>query len=178
MSKTENGIFILAGLAGLFLFLTNKTVRIPGLAYTQAEAAALAAKVVRENKFNVDPQMLAAMAMIESLGNPLAVRYEPNLNDASVGLMQTLSGTARWLASDMGYAKYGTPDLQDLADPAISMYFGAAYVNWLSTWKGKPRSEEWIVMSYNGGPGEDNPLTRHHLEKYNVARYRRQGGLA
>lgn len=171
MSKSENGIFILAGLAGLFMVLTNKTFKIPGLGYTQAEAAALAARIVQENGFNADPQMLAAMAMIESSGNPLALRYEAGINDASIGLMQTLSGTARWLATDMGYSKYGVPDIADLTKAEVSMYFGAAYVHWLSNYKGQARSEDWIVQSYNGGPGANNPMTRNHLAKYRAARY-------
>lgn len=171
MSKSENGLLILAGLAGLFALLTNKTFKIPGMGYSQAEAAALAARVVSENGFNADPQMLAAMAMIESSGNPLALRYESSINDASVGLMQTLLGTARWLATDMGYERYGVPDLTDLTSAEVSMYFGAAYVHWLSSYKGVSRSEDWIVMSYNGGPGENNPMTRNHLAKYRAARY-------
>jgi len=40
--------------------------------------------------FNVDPEMLMAMAKIESGGNPLAIRYERLLGDVSIGLMQTL----------------------------------------------------------------------------------------
>ena len=46
------------------------------------------------------------------------------------------------------------------------MYFGAAYVNWLLSYRGQARSERWIVESYNGGPGNSNTQTRRHYRRY------------
>lgn len=166
MSKVERTALFLAGLAGLFWALSKKTLALPGAALSEDQVRALARKVVSDHGFNADPEMLVAMAKIESSLNPMAIRYEPLLNDASIGLMQTLLSTADWLYRDMGYKAKGDPDLQDLLEPEVSMYFGAAYVNWLSRYKGQSRSEEWIVMSYNGGPGADNGQTRNHLAKY------------
>jgi len=171
MSKSENLVLMIAGLASLFMVLSRRTLSLPGAALSAAETAALAQRIINENNFHVDLGMLTTIAEIESSRNPLALRYEPALNDASIGLMQTLLSTARWLAADMGYARHGIPDLSDLLDAEKSMYFGAAYLNWLSRYKGQTRSERWIVMSYNGGPGNDNPMTRHYFEKYQLARY-------
>lgn len=166
MNKTERTALFVAGLAGLFWALSNKVLAIPGAAWNLAQIRNLAQQTVSKHGFNVDPEMLVRMAKIESSWNPLAIRYEPLLNDASIGLMQTLLSTARWLAQDMGYTAYGVPDLKDLLEPEVSMYFGAAYVNWLRKWKGSPRDDKWVVMSYNGGPGADNPQTRNHWAKY------------
>lgn len=172
MSKAEkNALLMLGGLAALFWALTSRTVAIPGIAKTSNDLYALADEVVASffNRNNVDPMMLTAMAMIESSGNPLAVRYEPAIGDASIGLMQTLVGTAKWLATDMGYNDLGVPSMDDLLDPRTSMYFGAAYVSWLRNYGGVRRSDEWVVKSYNGGPGADNSQVENHWRKYQAA---------
>jgi soluble lytic murein transglycosylase-like protein len=132
----------------------------------------LAKEVIEENPVfrNVDYRMIVTMAKIESNFNGVAFRYEPHKNDASLGLMQTLLGTAQWLARYMGYTKYGIPTLKDLADPKISIYFGCAMVRWLSNYRGVSRSEEWIVESYNGGPNNSNSMTQNHLRKYKQAK--------
>ena len=172
MSKAEQkALLLLGGLAALFLALTSRSLAIPGVAKSGNDLYALADEIVRGyfNRSNVDPMMLTAMAMIESSGNPLAVRYEPGIGDASIGLMQTLTGTARWLATDMGYTDFGVPSMDDLLDPATSMYFGAAYVNWLRNYGGQRRSDEWVVKSYNGGPGANNSQVENHWAKYQAA---------
>lgn len=120
----------------------------------------------------LDPLMIRAMVEIESAGNTAAYRYEAHIQDASVGLMQTLLSTARWLASDMGYRSKGIPDLVDLLDAETSIYFGCAYVAYLSRWRGVARSERWIVESYNGGPGNSNAQTVNHWNKYLAAKAR------
>lgn len=48
-------------------------------------------------KYNLDPQIIYATIMTESEGNPNAFRYEPAINDASLGLGQVLISTARGL---------------------------------------------------------------------------------
>ena len=58
----------------------------------------------------------------------------------------------------------------DLLDPEKSIYFGAAYVEWLSNYGGKKRGVQWIVESYNGGPGNSNSQTKNHWNKYKAAR--------
>lgn len=146
--------------------ITNKLVGT----LTKEEIEDLAKKVIAENKFDVDYKMIVSMAKIESNFKRFAFRYETHLNDASMGLMQTLLGTAQWLAKDMGYAKYGIPSYLDLSDPEKSIYYGCAYVNWLSNYRGVKRGEQWIVESYNGGPGRSNSQTQRHWKKYQKAK--------
>lgn len=177
MSKKSNTVLILAGLAGLFWALSSRTLAIPGVALSRAKVLALARGVIDHGGFNVDPDMAAAIAEIESSNNPLAIRFEPGIGDASVGLMQTLLGTARWLATDMAFVRFGTPTLADLLDPQVSMYFGAAYLHWLRRYRGTLRDDDWVVMSYNGGPGANNRATREYLAKYKKLRFGEDFGL-
>lgn len=118
---------------------------------------------------NVDPEMIAAMVKIESSFNPKAYRFERHLNDASYGLMQTMLKTAQWMY-DIGYKAYARPTGTDLYDGNKSIYFGMAYVDYLSKYKKKARDEKWIVESYNGGPGNSNSGTKNHLRKYYEAK--------
>jgi soluble lytic murein transglycosylase-like protein len=165
----KNRIFLMSSLAALFAALHAHSMSGEG-ATPKSEILELAESVIKKHDLNADPKMVAAMIQIESSGNPKAVRYEPHIRDVSVGLMQTLGGTARWLAEDMGYRAYGVPSNEDLLDPEISIYFGAAYIEWLSTYKGQKRGVQWIVESYNGGPGNSNSQTRNHWNKYKAAR--------
>jgi soluble lytic murein transglycosylase-like protein len=107
----------------------------------------------RHFKGRLDTVMISAIAEIESNKQPFAYRYEPKLGEASTGIMQTLQSTAEWLARDMGYRAYeieGAPTI--LYRPFVSVYFGAAFLKWLSTYDGKKRNEEFMVRAYNGGP--------------------------
>lgn len=132
---------------------------------------ALAYKVIHNYHFNVSEQMATAIAIIESGDlnnpnngcNPNATRYEAGLGVSSTGLMQVLSSTANWLYSSMGYTGKHPADL---FDPEAAMYFGCAYLDYLSKYKGQARGADFIVQSYNAGPG--NPSTGY-LAKYNKA---------
>ncbi|WP_375596818.1 transglycosylase SLT domain-containing protein [Algihabitans albus] len=168
----ERAVFVLAGLAGAFALLHGRAVAA-GDVYGADQVRALAAPAAGRFDFpTVD--MLTAIAFVESSFNPAAYRYEPHLGDASVGLMQTLTSTARWLYEDMGYRDHGEPTLESLArSPQQSLYFGAAYLDWLSRWKGRRRSEEWIIRAYNGGPGgATSAATAPYWSKYQAARRR------
>ena len=171
MSLTQ----IIAGLVALaFAAQRPKPLREGPL--TAQEARDLANNTVRRYGLNADVNMLVAMAWIESSFDPRAVRAEPHINDASAGLMQTLLGTARWLYDDFSrYRAMGRPSFDDLLRPEVSMYFGAAYVDWLATYGGVNRGEEWIVRAYNGGPGlgaQRSSQTANHYRKYLEARAR------
>ena len=133
----------------------------------------LANKIVQTNGFAVSPEVATAIAVVESgsvsnpnLGcDPQAHRYEAALGDTSAGLMQTLSRTANWLYS-LEYNRYGIGNLQSLYDAETSMYFGCAYLDYLSRYKGQQRSLEFIVQSYNAGPGHPSAA---YLAKFNQA---------
>lgn len=120
---------------------------------TQTEMRAMATIIINKHfKGKLDPLMICAIAEIESDRQPIAYRFEPKLEEASTGLMQMLQSTAEWLARDMGYTHYTLDwSASMLYRPFVSVYFGAAFLKWISTYEGKPRSEEFIVRSYNGG---------------------------
>ena len=102
----------------------------------------------RVNQFD-----LMASAWVESSFRPWVERYEAHLGDYSVGLMQVLTTTALDLF-DKGYTAFGRPTRSSLKNPAVSMYYGAAYFDWLR--KAYPgRNLEWYVRAYNGGPGHN-----------------------
>jgi soluble lytic murein transglycosylase-like protein len=148
---------IAIGIAGgALVWLATRGVSVPFAEDTPGGVRALAISV--SGRFfaqDVDPVMATAIARIESNFNPTAVRFEPGVVDFSVGLMQTLVGTARWLADTLGYASFGVPTFDALFDAETSMYFGMAYLHYLSTRNGITRGEreEVIVRAYNTGPG-------------------------
>jgi hypothetical protein len=72
------------------------------------------------SRHGVDPFLVKAVIAAESSFDPRAFRNEPQIKDASRGLMQTLYATAR----DMGYT--GAPD--GLFDPATSIEYGTRYL--------------------------------------------------
>ena len=168
--STGKAIFM-AGLAGIFWKMSQATAS-SNLVQSQPQVSQLVLDTLKKPRLSdVDPIMIQAMIKIESNNNPLAARYEPHLGEASLGLMQVLPSTAKWLASDMGYTYYGRIIKDDqLLEPEIAVYFGAAFVDWLKTWKGKTRSEQWIVESYNGGPNNSNSQTQNHWRKYQEAK--------
>ena len=95
--------------------------------------------------------------MIESGGNPRAVRYEPRLNDASYGLGQLLYSTARGL----GYA--GTP--AGLYDPETNIDLIARYHRRNLDHYGHLTAEE-LTTAYNTGSPYKKPWSGH-LAKFN-----------
>jgi soluble lytic murein transglycosylase-like protein len=168
--KRKSLIIIFGGLAALFAVFSSSAINLPQVANQPSGLYAEAQQIVNENGFNADPAMVVTMAKIESNFNPLAVRFEPHINDSSYGLMQTLYSTAKWLATDMGYNRYGVPSETDLFNREKSLYFGAAYIDYLSNYGGVARDEAWIVESYNGGPHNSNKQTQNHLRKYYEAK--------
>ncbi|KAL2609169.1 hypothetical protein R1flu_027742 [Riccia fluitans] len=139
---------------------------------TETEMKAIAEIIIGRFFTKVDPAMICAIAEIESARNPLAYRWEESVQEASTGLMQTLQSTAEWLAKDLGYRAYSVDWASSmLYRPFVSVYFGCAYLKWLSTYDGKRRSEEFMVRGYNGGPkGATNKITLVYWNKYLVAK--------
>lgn len=71
-------------------------------------------------RYVVDPALVKAVITKESSWNPQAFRAEPQIGDASRGLMQILYRTAQ----GMGYG--GTPE--ELFDPAVNITYGTRYL--------------------------------------------------
>lgn len=87
----------------------------------------------------VDPALIKAVITKESSWNPGALRAEPQIGDASYGLMQLLLRTAQ------GMRPQTTPS--DLFDPSINIDLGTRYLaGQLQQW-GYPQG----VSAYNAG---------------------------
>lgn len=142
---------------------------------TADEVFQLADYMTSKMGLEVDQFNLVAIAFVESSFRPWATRYEPKINDSSVGLMQTLVGTARDLYGK-GYRAFGEPSKDLLKNPVVSMYFGASYFDWLhKSYKGK--SLEWYVRAYNGGyGGAERDYTLAYWNKFKAARTKYAGG--
>ncbi|KAG6759971.1 hypothetical protein POTOM_036468 [Populus tomentosa] len=121
---------------------------------TQTEMKAVADIIVRRHfDSQIQPDMICAVAELASDRQPLSTRwYDKKTKETALGIMQILPKTAEWLVRDLGYQAYeveGNPDI--LYRPFVSVYFGAAYIKWLSNFEEEDRSEEFVVRAYNGG---------------------------
>lgn len=90
--------------------------------------------------FGVPPALILAVIATESSGNPYARRYEPAINDSSLGLMQMLCRTA------YGLGLRGS--CSQLYNPEISIKYGAMYLR-----KQYDRYGNWLdaIAAYNAG---------------------------
>ncbi|XP_057950159.1 uncharacterized protein LOC131145098 isoform X1 [Malania oleifera] len=120
---------------------------------TQTEMRAVAGIIVsRHFDSQIDPDMICAVAELESDRQPLAERYNRKTKETTMGIMQLLPKTVDWMVSELGYRTYeveGNPTL--LYRPFVNVYLGSAYLKWLSNYEQKERSEEFVVRSYKGG---------------------------
>ncbi|XP_058096598.1 uncharacterized protein LOC131242152 isoform X2 [Magnolia sinica] len=91
--------------------------------------------------------VLAAIAELRSM------RFVNGVGPHS-GIMGIEYPLALWLYKDLGYKAYKVTSVEDLSHPFISMYFGAAYLNWLSEYEGRQRTHQFIVQAYLGGGPE------------------------
>eukprot|EP00897_Mesotaenium_endlicherianum_P001038 jgi/Mesen1/10935/ME000095S10266 len=141
---------------------------------TPTEMRAVAEIVVgRYFRGQLDPAWVCAVAQVESACRPLAYRFEPARGEASTGLMQVLQSTGEWLAKEMGFRQYALDDwaVTGLYRPFAAVYYGCAYLSWLSTYARMPRSEEFVIRGYNGGPGGVNSVaTLNYWNKYKRAK--------
>ncbi|KAI5674545.1 hypothetical protein M9H77_14909 [Catharanthus roseus] len=93
----------------------------------------------------VKPSVLCAIAEIVSM------RFVNGIGQRT-GLMGIDYPTARWLYKDLGYKAYIVESVEDLTKPFVSMYFGAAYLAWLSQYEGRERTPQFVVQAYVAGP--------------------------
>nr|BFD59651.1 hypothetical protein CKG001_17580 [Bdellovibrio sp. CKG001] len=112
-------------------------------------------------KHGVDWLLLKRIAMIESkiglnprvargLLNPSDVAGSISYDGKSWGIMQVTLTTAKWLDDS------ATPE--KLNNPEYSINLGARYVAYLQGFfpKSDPRYWEWVIKSYNQGPGNSS----------------------
>lgn len=123
---------------------------------------------------------LVSYAYVESSFRPWVFRNESR-GRRSTGLMQTLLTTAQDLYNK-GYKAVGAPTNESLKDPIISMYFGAAYLEWLKkSYTAKAFKygayEEFFIRAYNGGAGWEKSETgrngtANYLKKWKKAKHK------
>ncbi len=121
-------------------------------AYTGAGADVVGlVQAINANEFGgwFDVADVLAVIQIESSFRPNAYRAEPQIGDASYGLMQVLSTTA----ADRGYD--GPPE--GLFDPETNIRVGMAHLKWswdyLARRMGSAPSRSLWIGSYNAGVG-------------------------
>ncbi|KAG9438987.1 hypothetical protein H6P81_019152 [Aristolochia fimbriata] len=116
-----------------------------------AEVKAIAEIVVSKHftMKQMAPAVLCALAELSSM------RFVNGVG-ARKGLMGIDYPTAVWLHRD-GYNAYQAKSEVDLSNPFLSMYFGAAYLVWLSNYEGRPRAPEFIAEAYIAGPENVKP---------------------
>ncbi|XP_022148060.1 uncharacterized protein LOC111016834 isoform X2 [Momordica charantia] len=136
---------------------------------TQTEMKAVADIIVQRHfDSNIDSEMICAIAELESDRQLLATRYDKKTKETTLGIMQLTLKTAEWLISELGYQSYvleGNPDV--LKKPFVSVYFGAAYLKWLSNFEQKERNEEFVVRAYRGGTKKaTHKTTLQHWKRY------------
>ncbi|KAK4398754.1 hypothetical protein Sango_1350900 [Sesamum angolense] len=114
---------------------------------------AVAGIIVRRHFVSqIDSDMLCAIAELESDRQPLATTYHKKPEEVKMGIMQISPKTAEWLTRELGYTAYQVAENSNLLyEPFLNVYFGAAYLKWLSSFDQKERSEEFMVRAYKGG---------------------------
>eukprot|EP00257_Ricinus_communis_P013707 XP_015571213.1 uncharacterized protein LOC8259970 isoform X2 [Ricinus communis] len=136
---------------------------------TQTEMKAVADIIVRRYfDSQILPDMLCAIAELASDRLLLATNYDKKTKQTTMGIMQILPKTAEWLVRDLGYRIYDVEENPDiLYRPFVSVYFGAAYLKWLSNFEQKERSEEFVVRAYKGGIKKaTHKSTLHYWKRY------------
>ncbi|KAL2897138.1 Protein STRUBBELIG-RECEPTOR FAMILY 3 [Bienertia sinuspersici] len=73
------------------------------------------------------------------------------------GILQISSQIANWLFREHGYRACeleGEPST--LYRPFVNVYFGVAYLRWLSNFEHRTRGEEFVVRAFKGGTKKAN----------------------
>ena len=91
-----------------------------------------------------------------AIGEVASMRFVHGLG-ARPGIMGIEYSIAFWLYLELGYRAYKLESVDDLSNPFVSMYFGAAYVAWLAEYEGRERTPDFFVQAYFVGPKNVNP---------------------
>ncbi|GMH43454.1 hypothetical protein BSKO_11376 [Bryopsis sp. KO-2023] len=125
-------------------------------------------KRIVEGNFNglISPLVLASICLIESGGSVNMTKWEEHLNESRHGLCQMLFSTAQFLYAS-GYRRYQVSKPKALHCPEIALYFGAAYLKYLSEFNGEKQGERFVVCAYCG---VDEEAAEESWSKYLRAR--------
>ncbi|XP_027343816.1 uncharacterized protein LOC113856266 [Abrus precatorius] len=121
----------------------------PYLSQVEMQAVADIVLSKRLNTADIKSSVLCAIGEVSSMRFVHGVGSRP-------GIMGIDYSTASWLYFDLGSKAYELESVDDLNNPFVSMYFGAAYVAWLSEYEGRERNPEFFVEAYFVGPKNVN----------------------
>lgn len=164
------------------LFMAKDTKEVPVALDKSSIARLQRYKTIIEmiaNKYQLSPELLAAVIMQESSGNPYAVRFEPAFMtryvDKTKG-QQNLTSSADWetericrstswglmqimglVARERGYTKHF---LSELSDPMDNIEFATKHLSQLIARSG---NEIRGLLAYNGG---GDPTYPQRIEKW------------
>jgi len=94
-------------------------------------------------EYGIDYELLKAHAKRESDFRQDVVREEPQINDASIGVMQVLVKTAQWIMKDTSI------DRSRLMQPQYNIRVGARYIKYqLDRYNGDVKK---AIAAYNAG---------------------------
>ncbi|KAG6758089.1 hypothetical protein POTOM_038423 [Populus tomentosa] len=112
-------------------------------------------------RFSHDKDMKPYLSRVElksvicALAEMVSMRFVNGVGPR-IGLMGIDYSTAFWLYMELGHRAYRLDSAGDLTKPFVSMYFGAAYLAWLSEYEGRERTPQFVVPAYLSGPKNVN----------------------
>jgi hypothetical protein len=133
--------------------------------------------LAKEHSQTIDPMLITAICMVESGGNPWAVRHEPGyqwcvpgakrpltcpeategfLQRTSWGLGQIMGATAR----DLGFDGW----LTELLDPALNMIWVCSFIERLAARLYGHRED--VISAYNAGSPRKTPGGQYVNQAY------------
>ena len=114
---------------------------------------ALTSTINKVDTKNVDKNLIKAIIMVESFGNPNATHLDTD-GKMSSGLMQVRPDTAKRF--DKSLEKLSDKEIiEKLKDPEYNIKVGAAYLQDLNS---RYRGDlDKVIVAYNGGPGANLP---------------------
>ncbi|XP_056693745.1 uncharacterized protein [Spinacia oleracea] len=120
---------------------------------TQTEMRAIAEIIDRRHFHSqIDVDMICAIAELESDRQVLATRYIKKTKETTLGVMQISPKICNWMYREHGYrACMVDEEKSTLYRPFVNIYFGVAYLKWLSNFEHRARGEEFIVRAFHGG---------------------------
>lgn len=131
------------------------------LGAVRVEGPELDALIIQvSRKHGVDPALTKAIMETESSFDVNARRYEAHLDDSSLGLMQVLLKTARWILKKPNLSE------SELLRPDVNIEAGVSY---LAYQMGRYPDIKDVIASYNAGSarkkGDGTYVNQQYVDK-------------
>jgi soluble lytic murein transglycosylase-like protein len=138
------GVSIVAAIAVIAIIIALTNRRLSAESLLRDDVPFRAQIINAASKHGIDPCLLAGLVKAESAFDAGAKRFEPALNEYSLGLVQILLSTANDLMP-------GVTQERLLSDTQLNLNLGAEYLDWLRANFSVKLPED--VDAYNVGPG-------------------------